>query len=76
LNGLGIIGLAPQATFAAVKVLDRYGASYLSNFINGLQWGYGYNNGSPSVKLVNMSIGFSTDSPPCRKPSRSSTTAA
>jgi len=62
INGLGISGVAPQATFAAVKVLDQDGAGYLSDFINGLQWVYSYNNGSPLVKLVNMSLGFSTDS--------------
>ena len=43
----GVIGVAPQATFLAVKVLDQYGAGYLSDFINGLQWVYDYNNGSP-----------------------------
>jgi len=67
LNSLGIIGVAPQATFAAVKVLDQYGAGYLSDLINGLQWVYGYNNGIPLVKLVNMSLGFSIDSPPLQQ---------
>ena len=42
----GVIGVAPQATLLAVKVLDRYGAGYLSDFINGLQWVY--NNGKPA----------------------------
>jgi subtilisin family serine protease len=67
LNSLGVIGVAPQATFLAVKVLDQYGAGYLSDLINGLQWVYGYNNGIPLVKLVNMSLGFSTDSPPLQQ---------
>jgi subtilisin family serine protease len=57
----GIIGVAPQATLLAVKVLDQYGAGYLSDVVNGLQWVYGYNNGSPLV--INMSLGFSIDSP-------------
>jgi subtilisin len=70
-NSLGIIGVAPQATFAAVKVLDQYGAGYLSDLINGLQWIYGYNNGIPLVKLVNMSLGFSTDSPPLQQATQS-----
>ena len=34
----GITGVAPQATFLPVKVLDQYGAGYLSDVINGLQW--------------------------------------
>jgi subtilisin family serine protease len=57
----GIIGVAPQATLLAVKVLDDYGAGYLSDVINGLQWVYDYNNGSPLV--INMSLGFSDGSP-------------
>ena len=63
---LGVIGVAPQVTFLGVKVLDQYGAGYLSDVINGLQWVYN-NNGTPWVKLVNMSIGFSNDSPPLRQ---------
>src|SRR5262249_41293322 len=31
------------------------------------QWVYGYNNGIPLVNLVNMSLGFSTDSPPLQQ---------
>ena len=37
---LGIIGVAPQATFLGVKVLDQDGEGYLSDFIAGLQWVY------------------------------------
>jgi subtilisin family serine protease len=44
-----------------VKVLDDYGAGYLSDVINGLQWVYDYNNGSPLI--INMSLGFSDGSP-------------
>jgi subtilisin family serine protease len=62
---LGIIGVAPQASFLAVKVLDQDGAGYLSDFINGLQWVY--NNGIQLAKLVNMSLGFSSDSLPLQK---------
>ena len=60
---VGIIGVAPQATLVAVKVLDRYGAGYLSDVINGLQWVYNRQN-NPSAKVVNMSFGFSNDSTP------------
>ena len=62
---LGVIGVAPQATLLAVKVLDQYGAGYLSDVVNGMQ--LVYNNGSPLAKVVNMSIGWSTDSPPLKK---------
>jgi subtilisin family serine protease len=66
-NGLGVIGVAPQTTFLAVKVLDQDGVGYLSDVIAGLQWVYDYNydhnNGTPLIKLVNISLGFSTDNP-------------
>jgi subtilisin len=61
----GVVGVAPQAAFLAVKVLDQYGAGYLSDFINGLQWVRDYN--TPWVKLVNMSLGFPKDSPPLKQ---------
>jgi subtilisin family serine protease len=62
LNSLGIIGVAPQVLLSAVKVLDQYGAGYLSDFIAGLQW-----VSSNGIRLVNMSVGFSTDSLPLQK---------
>jgi len=54
LNGLGIIGGAPQAKLVSVKVLDSTGHGYLSDVINGLQWVY-----NSDIRLVNMSFGFS-----------------
>jgi subtilisin family serine protease len=57
---IGIVGAAPQVTLKAVKVLDQDGAGYLSDVINGLQWVH--NNGSPLVQVVNISIGFSSNS--------------
>ena len=64
----GIIGVAPKATLLAVKVLDRDGAGYLSDFINGLQWVYGYKNGNNGTPLVvSMSVGFPDDSAPLKK---------
>jgi subtilisin family serine protease len=62
-----IAAALPGATFLAVKVLDQCGKGISSDLINGLQWVYGYNNGSPLVKLVNMSLGSSTDSLPLQK---------
>jgi subtilisin len=61
----GIIGVVPQATLLAVKVLDQSGAGYLSDVINGLQWVHDYNNGSPLI--INMSLGFSEGSPPLQE---------
>jgi subtilisin family serine protease len=61
-NNIGLIGAAPQVNIVAVKVLDDSGKGYLSNLINGLQWVYK----NPQIRLVNMSLGFSTDSPPLK----------
>jgi subtilisin len=61
-NNVGLIGAAPQVNIVAVKVLDDKGKGYLSNLINGLQWVYK----NPQIRLVNMSLGFSTDSPPLK----------
>jgi subtilisin family serine protease len=75
-NNVGLIGAAPQvltgtppqvqtqagADIVAVKVLDDTGKGSLSDVIEGLQWVY--NN--PQIRLVNMSLGFSTDSYPLK----------
>ena len=61
-NDVGIIGAAPEANIVAVKVLDYNGKGDLSTLINGLQWVYNHNQ----IRLVNMSLGFSTDSPPLK----------
>src|SRR5262249_52157351 len=59
-NDLVIKGAAPQLSIVPVKVLNSNGKGHLSDLINGLQWVY--NN--PQIQLVNMSLGFSTDSSP------------
>jgi subtilisin family serine protease len=62
MNTVGLIGGAPQVTFASVKVLDAKGAGYLSEFANGLE--YVHDNG---FRLVNMSVGFQQDNPVLRR---------
>jgi subtilisin len=57
-NGQGIIGVASRPALVAVKVLDSTGHGYLSDLINGLQWVAGQ-----GIRLVNMSLSFSEDSP-------------
>lgn len=61
-NGLGIMGAAPQVSIAAVKVLDATGKGHLSDLINGLQWVY-----DNQIRLVNMSLGFPADSRPLQQ---------
>jgi subtilisin family serine protease len=58
MNSLGIIGVASQAKIVAVKVLDQNGGGQLSDLLNGLGWVQ-----ANKIKVVNMSLGFSEDSP-------------
>ena len=64
-NHEAIMGAAPRASLVAVKVLDASGKGYLSGLINGLQWVYN-NQKEKDIRLVNMSLGFSTDSRPLK----------
>lgn len=50
-NGIGVIGVAPEADLYAVKVLDGAGFGLLSWIIEGIQWAV--NNG---MDIVNLSL--------------------
>jgi minor extracellular protease Epr len=65
-NGLGLKGVAPQASLVAVKVLDAHGRGSLSTLINGLQWVYNHQL-QEQIWLVNMSLGFVADSVPLQR---------
>jgi subtilisin len=58
MNRLGVVGAAYQAQIVAVKVLDQDGNGRLSDLINGLGW-----ISTNKIRIVNMSLGFSEDSP-------------
>ena len=55
-NEIGVVGVAPQASLYAVKVLDRNGSGYVSDVIDGLDWCI-----SNGMDVVNMSLGTDTD---------------
>lgn len=55
-NAIGILGVAPQASLYAVKVLNAAGSGYVSDVIEGLQWSIA--NG---MQVVNMSLGTNSD---------------
>ncbi|MEW5755374.1 MAG: S8 family serine peptidase [Pseudomonadota bacterium] len=55
-NGAEIIGVAPNASIYAVKVLDSGGAGYLSDLIAGLEWAI-----DNQMDIVNFSIGLRED---------------
>ncbi len=58
INGLGVIGVAPDAKLYSVKVLSSSGSGYLSDVVSGIDWSITNN-----MDIINMSLGSSTDSP-------------
>lgn len=57
-NSFGVVGVAPDASIYAVKVLDSLGSGYVSDIIKGLDWAI-----TNKMDIVNMSLGFYYDSP-------------
>ena len=53
-NTIGVLGVAPQASLLAVKVLDAQGSGYYSDIIEGIQWSIG------KAQVINMSLGGTT----------------
>lgn len=51
-DGVGVVGVAPDAELYALKVLDRSGVGYWSDVIAALEWAM--DNG---IHIVNMSLG-------------------
>ena len=56
-NGIGVVGVAPEATVYAVKVLDSAGSGSWSNVAMGIDWAV--RNG---MHVINMSLGALTGS--------------
>lgn len=59
-NTIGIVGVAPQATVVAVKVLNRRGSGWLSDIIAGVEWVGDQNNDGDTgndIQVANMSLG-------------------
>ena len=50
-NSKGVVGVAPEVSLYAVKVLDRNGSGFVSDVIAGIEWAV--NNG---MHLANMSL--------------------
>lgn len=56
-NGVGIIGVAPNAALYAIKVLNKDGRGYSSDVVKGYQWAL-----EQEVDLVNLSLGSPRES--------------
>jgi subtilisin len=57
-NNLGVVGVAPQATLYAVKVLDQSGSGSDATVMAGLDWVLANATVvNPHIRVVNMSLG-------------------
>jgi subtilisin family serine protease len=57
-NHIGVLGVAPEASIYAVKVLNRYGDGTLSTVLAGIEWAIQHN-----MDIINLSLATSEDSP-------------
>jgi subtilisin len=54
-NTIGYVGVAPQCSLAAVKVLDNSGNGYISWIVSGINWAIA-NRTAHNIKVGNMSL--------------------
>jgi subtilisin family serine protease len=61
-NGVGIVGVAPDAMLYAVKVMGSDGKGYISDVLDGCQWVI-----KEGLRVVNMSLGSNHQSKAIRE---------
>ena len=57
-NDIGTVGVAPDASIYAVKVLDRYGEGNVSDILSGIEWAMKHR-----VDIINLSLAAPEDAP-------------
>ena len=55
-NGVGLVGVAPDTSLYAVKVLDSTGSGYVSDIISGIDWAI-----TNKMDIITMSLGTKSD---------------
>ncbi|MCU7927481.1 MAG: S8 family peptidase [Candidatus Thiodiazotropha sp. (ex Dulcina madagascariensis)] len=55
LDGAGVVGVAPEASIYAVKVLDGAGFGSVSSVVAGIDWAV-----ANQMDIINLSMGFTT----------------
>lgn len=56
-NGFGYVGIAPESSLYAVKVLDSAGSGFWSSVISGIDWSV-----TNDMDIINMSLGGNSGS--------------
>ena len=56
-NGIDVVGVAPEATLHAVKVLNKQGSGTISGIISGINWVAGEALARGKAAVANMSLG-------------------
>lgn len=75
-QGIGVVGVAPEASLLVVKVLDGDGSGSYQSIIDGLNYAItwrGENN--ERVRIINMSLGGSDDDPELKETIKKATLA-
>ena len=58
-NGFDVVGVAPEATLHAIKILKKSGSGMVSDIISGINWMTGEVIASGKAAVANMSLGGS-----------------
>jgi subtilisin family serine protease len=61
-NSLGVLGVAPDSSLFAIKVLDSKGDGFISDVISGIQWSI-----ENDINIVNLSFQTKEDSKALKK---------
>lgn len=55
-NNFGVVGVAPECSLYAIKVLNAAGSGFVSDIIEGIQWSV-----NKGIKVTNMSLGLGSN---------------
>jgi subtilisin len=61
-NDIAVVGVAPEASLYALKVLDSAGNGYTSDIIAAIQWATNPSIDHPKMNVISMSLGSSVGS--------------
>src|SRR5690349_7454160 len=56
-NSIGVVGVAPNCSLIAVKVLDKQGNGWISNIIAGIDWA------ADNAQIISLSLGSTSNVP-------------